>query len=98
MFTHFLYPSPGQSDAFFEAAALHPQIFDALILVATLIVLGGWFLLYASAQGKKVLNPQWVIAIRQRVYVLLINRCYLDQIYEKFGDGLLRVAQKMAQR
>ncbi|MCA9464084.1 MAG: NADH-quinone oxidoreductase subunit L [Nitrospira sp.] len=98
VFTHFLYPSPGQSDAFFEAAALHPQIFDALILVATLIVLGGWFLLYASAQGKKVLNPQWVIAIRQRVYVLLINRCYLDQIYEKFGDGLLRVAQKMAQR
>ena len=97
-FTHFLYPIPGQSDAFFEAAALQPQIFDALILVSTLIVLGGWFLLYTRAQGKTVLNPQWVLAIRQRLYVLLINRCYLDQVYEKFGDGLLRIAQKLAQR
>lgn len=97
-FTHFLYPDPGEADRFFKAAALHPQVFDALILVSTLIVLVSWFIVYMNAKGKKILNPQWVLAIQQTFYVLLINRCYLDQVYEKFGDRLLRVAQKMAQR
>jgi NADH-quinone oxidoreductase subunit L len=97
-FTHFLYPEPGQADRFFKAAALHPQVFDTLILVSTLIILGSWGIVYTNAQGKKVLNPKWVLAIRQRLYVLLINRCYLDQLYDKFGDNLLRFARKMAQR
>ncbi len=97
-FTHFLYPEPGQANGFFKAAALHPQVFDMLILVSTLIILVSWGIVYTNARGQKVLNPKWVLAFRQRFYVLLINRCYLDQLYDKFGDHFLRIARKMAQR
>ncbi|WNM61492.1 NADH-quinone oxidoreductase subunit 5 family protein [Candidatus Nitrospira neomarina] len=97
-FTHFLYPAPGVADGFFKAAAFPPQVFDAVIIFSTLVVLFGWLVLYTTARGQKILNPNWVLAIRQAGWVLLINRCYVDGIYKKTGSALLRLAQKVAYR
>ncbi|MGP0591058.1 NADH-quinone oxidoreductase subunit 5 family protein [Nitrospira sp. T9] len=97
-FTHFLYPEPGVANGFFKAAAFPPEVFDALIIVSTLVVLFGWLVLYTTARGQKILNPQWVLSIRQTGWVLLINRCYVDGLYKKLGAALLRLAEKVAYR
>jgi len=97
-FTHFLYPDPGVADGFFKAAAFPTQVFDALIVLFTLVVLFGWLILYTTAQGQKILNPHWVLSIRRTGWVLLINRCYVDGMYKKLGSALLRLAQKVAYR
>lgn len=97
-FTHFLYPEPGVANGFFMAAAFPPLVFESMILVFTLVVLFGWLILYTTARGQKILNPNWVLSIRQTGWVLLINRCYVDGIYKKLGSSLLRFAQKVAYR
>ena len=98
VFTHFLYPEPGVAEGFFQAAALHPSVFDAIILLSTLLILSGWFVVYTNTKGQKILNPEWILLIQQKAYILLINRFYVDQIYVKWGDTFYRFAQKMAHR
>jgi NADH-quinone oxidoreductase subunit L len=98
LFTHFLYPDPGVANGFFKAAAFPPQVFDGLIVLSTLVVLFGWLILYTTARGQKILNPHWVLSIRQTGWVLLINRCYVDGLYKKLGRALLRLAEKVAYR
>lgn len=97
-FTHFLYPGPGVADAFFVAAALNPTVFDVLILVATLLILLGWIYGYTGAKGQGLLNPEWSLAIQQRLYLILINRLYVDLMYMRWGNTLFQWAQKIGNR
>ena len=97
-FTHFLYPGPGVADAFFVAAALNPTVFDVLILVATLLILLGWIYGYTGAKGQGILNPEWSLAIQQRLYLILINRLYVDFLYMRWGNTLFQWAQKIGNR
>jgi NADH-quinone oxidoreductase subunit L len=98
LFTHFLYPEPGVADGFFMAAALNPQVFDTLILLATLLILLGWFVLYTNAKGRKVLNTDWLLTIQKKLYILLINRLYVDLVYMRWGNRIFRLAQIIAHR
>ncbi len=97
-FTHFLYPEPGAADAFFVAAALNPAVFDTMILLATLCILFGWVYLYTDAKGHTIVNPDWILAVQQRLYILLINRLYVDLIYVRWGNKLFQLAQKFGHR
>ena len=98
VFTHFLYPEPGVAEGFFMAAALNPHVFDIFILLSTLLILSGWFVVYTNAKGQKILNPDWLLLIQQKAYMFLINRFYVDQVYVKWGDTFYRFAQKLAHR
>jgi NADH-quinone oxidoreductase subunit L len=98
VFTHFLYPEPGVADGFFMSAALNPQVFDTLILMATILILFGWVIVYTNAKGQTILNTNWFSAIRKHLYILLINRFYVDLVYMRWGKILLQWAQKVAHR
>ena len=98
VFTHFLYPEPGVADAFFVAAALNPTVFDLLILASTVLILLGWIYGYTGAKGQKILNPNWSLAIQRNIYMVLINRLYVDLIYMRWGSTLFRLAQKIGNR
>lgn len=98
LFTHFLYPEPGVADAFFVAAALNPTVFDVFILGSTILILVGWISLYTDAKGQKILNPDWSLAIQQKIYMFLINRVYVDLIYVRWGNVLFQWAQKIGTR
>ena len=98
LFTHFLYPEPGVADGFFVAAALNPMLFDGLILVSTLVILFGWFYVYTTAKGQKVLHPDWVMSMQQKIYIYLINRFYVDMVYIRWGNTLFQWAQKIGNR
>ncbi|MYG41210.1 MAG: hypothetical protein F4201_10440 [Nitrospira sp. SB0677_bin_15] len=97
-FTHFLYPEPGVADAFFVAAALNPVVFDTMILLATVFILVGWVYVYTDAKGHPIVNPDWILALQQRLYILLINRLYVDLIYMRWGNKLFQLAQKFGHR
>ena len=95
VFTHFLYPEPGVVDGFFLAAGLNPIIFDLLIVLATLLILISWIFVYADSKGQKIFIVQWINSIKKRLYVLLINRFYIDLNYERWSRNILRLAQKL---
>jgi len=91
-FTHFLYPDPDTVERYFQAAALPGRLFDALVGGTTLLIVLGWVYLYAQAHGRTVPMPAWVQALRVRFYVLLMNRLYLDALYDGIGRAIVRAA------
>ncbi|MBC8288303.1 MAG: NADH-quinone oxidoreductase subunit L [Nitrospinae bacterium] len=97
-FTHFIYPEPGVSHGFFMAAALNPQVFDAIILTATVLIISGWVIVHTNARGQTILKTDRLLLIRKQLYILLINRFYVDLMYVRCGTNLLRLAQKVAHR
>ncbi len=97
-FTHFLYPGHGVADSFFVAAAFNPQVFDMIILIATGLILFGWFVVYTNAKGQKIFISNWFVSVRKQMYILLINRFYIDLIYVRWSASILRLAQKVAHR
>jgi len=98
LFTHFLYPEPGVSDAFFMAAALNPTVFDIFVLFSTLLIIIGWFYGYTSSTGQKLLHPDWILIIQKKIYMVLFNRLYVDRIYLRWGNNLYRWAQIIGNR
>ena len=97
-FTYFLYPAPDEVASYFQAAALPAWLFDFLVVATTLFIILGWFLIYARAHVQTIRIPGWVEALRARLYVLFINRLYVDMVYLKLGQGLMRVAHRLDKR
>ncbi len=94
-FTTFLYPDPKAVSSYFQAAALPGGVFDGLVVGATLVIILGWCYLYAQAHGQTMWMPAWVQTLRVRLYVLFINRLYVDEIYHKLGQIVMRVAGRV---
>ena len=97
-FTHFLYPGPGVANSFFLAAAFNPLVFDLIIIIATVFILFGWFVVYTNAKGQKIFISNWLVSVRKQLYILLINRFYVDLLYVRWSNSILRLAQKIAHR
>ena len=98
VFTHFLYPGPGVADGFFVAAALNPTVFDLLILLSTILILISWIGVYANVKGQKIFITQFLDSLKKQLYILLISRFYIDLVYVRWSNKLLRLAQKVAYR
>ncbi len=96
-FTHFLFPTPGEVARHFGAGALPVALFDLLVTAFALIIVAGWILIYAASHGRTISVPAWTDKLQVAVYLLLINRLYLDTIAIKLQtrcttllDGLNR--------
>ncbi len=92
-FTTFLYPNPGEVTSYFQAAALPTWLFDGLVLGTTLLIILGWFYIYAHAHGRTMWVPAWIHGPRSRLYVLFMNRLYVDQAYERLGRAVKQAIQ-----
>ena len=77
-FTHFLFPAPGEVDRHFRAGALPVAVFDAIVVLFSLIIVISWIVIYAKSHGRTVHMPVWLDTLKVRIYLLLINRLYLD--------------------
>ena len=97
-FTHFLYPDPAQVAAYFKAAALPTPLFDALVVGTTLLIVLGWFYLYPQAHGRTFHVPDQVEHLLTDLYVLFMNRLYIDLIQLKVGRAILFVADRLEKR
>jgi NADH-quinone oxidoreductase subunit L len=78
-FTAFLYPDPERVAAYFKAAELPSRLFDMMIGAATLMTIIGWCYVYITAHGRSLPMPSWIEGIRIRLYVLFLNRLYVDE-------------------
>ncbi len=94
-FTAFLYPSPDEVASYFQAAALPAWLFDLLIIVATALTVFSWSYLYMRAHGRTMRMPAWVEGLRIRLYMLFMNRLYVDEAYHGLGRSVMRIAHRV---
>ena len=97
-FTRFLYPNPAEVASYFQAAALPNWLFDGLIGGTALIIILGWFYIYAQAHGQTMWVPSLAEGLRLRLYVLFMNRLYADECYQAIGQAVMRVAHRIDKR
>jgi NADH-quinone oxidoreductase subunit L len=97
-FTHFLYPDPQDVARYFQAAALPGRSFDVLVAGITLLTILSWVYLYAQAHGRTMHAPEWVAAIKIRLYVLFANRLYADAAHARIGRMVIRMADYVDKR
>jgi NADH-quinone oxidoreductase subunit L len=94
-FTTFLYPNPEEVASYFRAAALPYWLFDGLIGGTALVIILGWFYIYARAHGRTMWVPSLAEGLRLRLYVLFINRLYVDQAYERLGRAVTHTVHSL---
>ena len=94
-FTAFLYPDPVEVASYFKAAALPGWLFDLIILLSTVMTVLSWCYLYLRAHGRTVWMPPWVEGLRIQLYVLFMNRLYIDGLYDRMGRAVMRMAHRL---
>jgi NADH-quinone oxidoreductase subunit L len=94
-FTHFLFPAPGEVSAHFQAGALPGALFDFLIAAFALVIILGWILIYAKSHGRSIHLPEWMITLQARVYLLLMNRLYLDALSMRLRRLFTRALERL---
>ena len=84
-FTAFLYPNPEEVASYFKAGDLPDWLFDLLLGLSTSVTIVGWIYMYMRAHGRTVWTPPWLHGVRIRLYVLFLNRLYIDASYIEWG-------------
>jgi len=97
-FTAFLYPNPDEVASYFQAAALPNWLFDGIVIMATVLTVLSWSYLYMRAHGQAMWVPGWVEGLRLRLYVLFMNRLYMDELYHALGRAVMRVVHRIDRR
>jgi NADH-quinone oxidoreductase subunit L len=97
-FTAFLYPDPEEVASYFKAAELPGRLFDMMIGAATLTTILGWCYLYMKAHGRSLPAPAWIGTLRIRLYVLFLNRLYVDESLHRLGRAQLSALQHFERR
>jgi NADH-quinone oxidoreductase subunit L len=94
-FTHFLFPAPGEVASHFRAGALPVALFDVLVSAFALIIILGWMLIYAESHGRTIGMPEWANTLQVRIYLLLMNRLYLDALTMRLGRLIQREIDRL---
>lgn len=93
-FDLFLYPDPGFRSQIHSAAGIDVFWFDVLVVLTTVIIVGGWLLTYYSEQkhspGQKKLNQ-----LRLGFYALISREFYIIDIYAWLTRTLLNAAARL---
>ncbi len=97
-FTAFLYPNPAEVASYFHVAALPDWLFDGLIGGTALVIILGWFYIYAQAHGQTMWVPSLTEGIRLRLYVLFMNRLFVEQAYERLGQAVTHAVHSLDKR
>ncbi|MDH4226759.1 MAG: proton-conducting transporter membrane subunit [Deltaproteobacteria bacterium] len=97
-FTYFLYPDHDTVAAYFNAAALPPALFDAIIGITMLFVIGQWVLDYKSTHGRKTSSRHRAQELKTWLYVTLINNAYIDDVYARLYSLVTRAAHAVEKK
>jgi NADH-quinone oxidoreductase subunit L len=93
-FTAFLYPNPDDVAAYFKTAELPSRLFDMMIGAATLVTIIGWVYVYVKSHGRSLPMPAWIDGIRIRLYVLFVNRLYVDEWLHRLSRAQLAAIRR----
>ncbi|MFI5304780.1 MAG: proton-conducting transporter membrane subunit [Nitrospiria bacterium] len=94
-FMYFLYPETDKVAAYFNDAALPEWIFDVIVETMALAVMLNWFFIYAKSHGKTLRMPEWVNKVETIIYLLFMNRLYLDSLSLKFKGNITSFVNRL---
>jgi NADH-quinone oxidoreductase subunit L len=94
-FTAFLYPDPQEVALYFKAAELPGRLFDMMIGAATLVIVIGWCYVYMTVHGRSLPLPTWIESIRIKLYVLFLNRLYIDEGAQRLEQARRSLLQRL---
>ncbi len=101
-FTAFLYPNPEEVASYFQAAHLPRGLFEAIVLMATVMTILSWCYLYMQAHGRTIWMPRlvsrWIQDGRNGLYVLFMNRLYADELYQLLGRTVMGIVHRFDKR
>jgi NADH-quinone oxidoreductase subunit L len=97
-FTAFLYPNPEEVSSYFKVAELPGRLFDMMIGAATLMTILGWSYLYMKAHGQSLPVPAWIDGTRIRLYVLFLNRLYVDECVQRLAQAQMSLLRRFETR
>jgi NADH-quinone oxidoreductase subunit L len=101
-FTAFLYPNPEEVASYFQAAHLPRGLFEAIVLMATVMTILSWCYLYMQAHGRTIWVPRlvsrWIQDGRNGLYVLFMNRLYADELYQLLGRTVMGIVHRFDKR
>ena len=83
--------------SFFEAAGLNPLVFDMFLFCFQLFsfLLVGFIGVYANSKRQKIhLLSNRLIKLKKQLYILLINRFYIDLVYERWSKTPFKLSSK----
>lgn len=93
-FTYFLYPSEGEVHQYYQAAALHGRLFDSLVAATALFITLSWIFIYAKTHGQTIRMPKWLNVLQVHLYLLFMNRLYLDAFFLRFKWEFMRIIHR----
>ena len=94
-FTAFLYPNPEEVASYFKTAELPTWLFDLMLVVSTQLTIAGWIYVYMRAHGRTIWSPPWIDDLRIRLYVLVLNRFYVDPVLYRASRALTSAIQRL---
>ena len=97
-FTAFLYPDPAEVERYFQAGHLPDRLFDVIIVGATVLTIFSWVYLYLRSHGRSMAVPRFIEDIRVQLYVLFMNRLYVEQVYQRLGQLAMRALHRYDRR
>jgi NADH-quinone oxidoreductase subunit L len=97
-FTAFLYPNQDDVASYFKTAELPSRLFDMMIGAATLMTIIGWVYVYVRAHGRSLPMPAWIDSIRIQLYVLFVNRLYVDECFQRLQRAQLSAIRRVEER
>ena len=74
--------------AYFQAAAWHQGLFDTVVVLSALIIIGVWMLLYGNAHGYQPMLPAALTALRTRLYVAFLGGLYVEDLLRSMRPEL----------
>ena len=95
LFTSFLYPSPEAVIAHFQAAALPSGLFATIVIAGAAIVILGWVAAFPKRQGQGFNWPRAITNMRTSLYLLFVNRLYLDGVALRLRLVVKKVAESL---
>jgi NADH-quinone oxidoreductase subunit L len=67
--------------------------------MATVMTVLSWCYLYMRAHGRTVRMPGWITRQveggRNGLYVLFMNRLYVDELYDRIGGAIMRLVHRL---
>ncbi|MDR4479002.1 MAG: proton-conducting transporter membrane subunit [Nitrospira sp.] len=84
-FTHFLYPDPGIAASYVRSAEWNRSLFDVVVGLAVMLIVGAWGAIYGKARGVRLLMPAWMEPLRARAYVIFLNGLYVEDVVRLIG-------------
>jgi NADH-quinone oxidoreductase subunit L len=93
-FDALLYPDPAFREALYQAASVDFTYFVVQVLVLSLLITGGWLLVFRAAAAQQPLSRRWR-NLYLNLYAFLSRELYVADLYSRVGEQLLAASRRL---